>query len=609
MQFKKYTILVTVLLISLVGTYEALHSPNDTRYRGQYNEVLKKTFQELEQLNLDSAHRDYFKALKYLGGSERDDSKALELAESSARQGLIGAETLTGSLYFEAKNYPLAFQWFKNAAKDLDGYALYMLATKPYEPDFDPINQEVPEWKSWIATKEFADLLHKTAERGDSDGQYILGKWYYEGTNLKKNTQQGVEYLTRSADNYNNMAKYYLGSLYKNGDDAVRPNIAKAIEILGKSTSYASLEQLAGIYATDEKYKDIKKAEDILNNLCENNSALACINLANLLLTNDFEETEGLHDRAFSLFKKAYDLHEPLAAFYLAQMYMGGDVVDKEKGDRLYREVLDSLNPSVAIIKGLMYQKGIFVQKDLEKAKEIFGSLGDKNLLAKKLFEETVDEAFGISKPAAKGKKKRASKGSSSAKPEIEKEQEEPAVEVDIVGDALTKALNGAISYKDKSVITDIESSTGTITIFNPSDKSQVIITLGSLKRITDKDLKELRQFVYDAQKSSKGRTNVAEWLSGDPKILHSHSPKTILRHTFAQRVDELIQLYGEKSFYLTASNVVVKNKRVPGKIIDESGKEYAGFFEYDFYDDPKKGKVLYHRFLHPKSRTYVRSK
>lgn len=62
------------------------------------------------------------------------------------------------------------------------------------------------------AKKSF-DLILSSAERNYSKAQYLVGKFYLEGSGVAKNLDLGKEWLTRAAKQGNDKAKFKLTTL------------------------------------------------------------------------------------------------------------------------------------------------------------------------------------------------------------------------------------------------------------------------------------------------------------------------------------------------------------------------------------------------------------
>ncbi len=120
------------------------------------------------------------------------------------------------------------------------------------------------------------------------------------------------------------------------------------------------------------------------------------------------------------------------------------------------------------------------------------------------------------------------------------------------------------------------------------------MIELEKMPAITDKMLDDLQKFTYQKR--------VRDWFSEKDRLLEQKMTLTdsIVRHTFPEKVDQIVQLYGKK-YYFKTDKGTIKNYALFGKIIAADGTHYDGTFEHAFSDNSE--NVVYHRFLHPRSR------
>ena len=93
-----------------------------------------------------------------------------------------------------------------------------------------------------------------------------------------------------------------------------------------------------------------------------------------------------------------------------------------------------------------------------------------------------------------------------------------------------------------------------TITIENPSDQSTVVLPDIQIKRvITKTDSETLKHYSYDQR--------VQAWFSHETAA----RADTTLRHAFAQRVDEILQLFGQKALFINDVNDKRPNRTLRG--------------------------------------------
>jgi uncharacterized protein len=76
---------------------------------------------------------------------------------------------------------------------------------------------DLPTAKRAYEAKDFATAfkeLTPLAEQGNADAQFLLGKMYWSGQGVLKDTGQAVKWLTASAEQGNADAQLFLGSYY-----------------------------------------------------------------------------------------------------------------------------------------------------------------------------------------------------------------------------------------------------------------------------------------------------------------------------------------------------------------------------------------------------------
>jgi uncharacterized protein len=73
-----------------------------------------------------------------------------------------------------------------------------------------------------------AEWYRRAAERGHPDAQYNLGFMYLLGDGVQASTTEGLQWLTRSADQGDESAVRLLADLYRNGHYGVSPDTEEA---------------------------------------------------------------------------------------------------------------------------------------------------------------------------------------------------------------------------------------------------------------------------------------------------------------------------------------------------------------------------------------------
>jgi hypothetical protein len=170
--------------------------------------------------------REWFRA-RQLG----DVEAARKLLEDAAREGDVGAAWELGRMYADGdgvkQNPQLAFEYFggiadshadeppgtaqarfvANAFVRLAGYYLSGIPSSNIKPD----------------AVHARDMLNYAASYfGDRDAQYHLGRMYLDGQGVRKDTKQGIRWLSLSADKGQYQAQAFLGALLFKGQSVYR---------------------------------------------------------------------------------------------------------------------------------------------------------------------------------------------------------------------------------------------------------------------------------------------------------------------------------------------------------------------------------------------------
>ncbi len=286
---------------------------------------------------------------------------------------------------------------------------------------------------------------------------------------------------------------------------------------------------------------------------------------------------------------------------------------------KLFNEILNSKSPNALVFKALMYETGSGVEKNLMRAKtyyetctqtaiDLFATMGlsritkkiaEQELLSRTLLEEETAKA---SSTQSKEKSAIAPSRTHTLQDVSEKavlfgqESTTQSRETDFTSteEVLKNELNQALSYDDGSIITEISTKKDKIVIKNPLDDSMVTILTDKQEPITTQHLKTLKTFTYDDR--------VKKWFLTVQELRETTREKRE-RHSFAQRVDEIVQLIGKDAIFFKQDGTLEENKVLDGFITTKDGRMLKGRFEYALYDDQKANQVLYHRFLHPHSK------
>lgn len=555
----------------------------------------------------------YMTGLKYVYGLgvERDSQKGFSLIFEAAQTKLSAAQRAVGIAYYEGYGVPVdkkeAFKWLKIAALNGDPYALEELFVMPSTDRGKNNFCEVPEWKSFVEDKKNQTFLIHKAKTGELDAQFALANLRLQGEIVPKDEAWSIKQLLALSEKLYPPAQYLLAQCYRQGIGITR-DPHKAFELLQKAAPFSPSARADLASMQMEKgmpYTNIVEGKKVLEEFCNKGDGKACSTLAMSYVIPD-DNNEPDYDKAFDLFQKAYALGDTLALYYLAILSAQGFGPDAgpEQADKFYQKILSSQNPDLDVPKGIIYEMGTAkIKPDIKKAKKFYERAGTapfaRNRLQAIALQELANELGRLAAPPQKNKKKGKAKATTEPD-ELEQAGEpsscEPLIEpdIDIAGHVLKEMLNKQFTYDDGSIIRDIDTVQKIITIYNPYNNSTVTIALRELKPISQKEIKRLQKYTY-AQR-------VRDWFN--PKKAQERPVESVYRHQFAQRVDEIAQLYGTPAYFFTG-NDSIKNTILECALQLDNGTVLAGVAEFTVND---KGE-LYHRFINSRTRTVVRQK
>lgn len=338
-------------------------------------------------------------------GIEQNYSKAFEWFGKSASQGNKFAQYSLGSLYYYGsgveQNYEKAFQYYMLSANQGNAYACYevgkMLSSSQGTSEnaeesyayfqsayngFLKIEQDLADDKLWyrlgqiclngigceVNTKKALNYFIKSAEVGNSNAQYELGKQYILGEITKQNIEKGLDFLTKSAESNTN-SQYFLGKLSLDGN-VISQDIDKAIGWLTKSAENKNpiaAYRLGKIYLTGEYIiSNYKQAEKWFKLSAEQNNEYAQYALGKLYLDENYRD----YSLAEHWLTKSSDQGNSYAMLYLARLYLSGEIPkDIEKAMELLRQSTEKENNSASYTLGKLYLYGKDIPQDIEQTK------------------------------------------------------------------------------------------------------------------------------------------------------------------------------------------------------------------------------------------------
>lgn len=176
--------------------------------RGQNREALQVLQHAADSGSAEGAHRLALVFAQGLGGTTRNDTRALALFEKAAALGNQRAQVNVGILYFRGqgttKDLVQARAWLEKAAASNDPYALYALARAMEETQgaaaADPVRA--------------ADLYRRAAELGHPLAALRYGLALSDGNGVKKDFVAAHKWFTYAQQNGVPEAALALGDLY-----------------------------------------------------------------------------------------------------------------------------------------------------------------------------------------------------------------------------------------------------------------------------------------------------------------------------------------------------------------------------------------------------------
>lgn len=339
--------------------------------------------------------------LLYLSGRgvKKNYTAAMIWFQKSAENEYSPAFYQLGKIYYLGlgieKDFTKAFYWYKKSA-DLN------YAAAQYTISFMYKNGEGCEMNNLKAYY----WIEKSAENGYEDAYYIVGQSYLEGICYEVNYEKAYKYLSKGYEACDlncieSLADMYLKGLYVDKD------VKKALELYNLSIDYGSFElyfkvgkiyedeklineavdvyelghaqgdlkctqRLGVMYYNGEGVKrDLNKAISYMEIAAEKKAphAMYVLGVAYLRLNKFKEKTEEISKK---LFLEAYKLKSPYAAEYLAFIslneYAEGKEINKDKLLEYIDFGSESGLPESIFQYGYIYENGIVVEKDYEKA-------------------------------------------------------------------------------------------------------------------------------------------------------------------------------------------------------------------------------------------------
>lgn len=249
------------------------------------------------------------------------------------------------------------------------------------------------------------------SKQGDSSSQHILGILYKRGfTDQKVDIKEAVKWLTKSADQGDELAQEELFEMYYDGD-GVRKDIKKAvkwIKKLAKHNSGAQL-QLAKMYESGEGVtKNYKQMTKWIIKAAENNSThsthaqftLGVNYYHGLRVLKDYKEAVKWFTKAAEAKDSPFENFNNHAQERLARMYIDGKGVSKnyKKAEKYFRMAAEEGNTHAQYYLHLYANKMNIDTKEsmhwLEKSAGIGESHSEKVHVT--LYSKPIEQPYAV---------------------------------------------------------------------------------------------------------------------------------------------------------------------------------------------------------------------
>ena len=197
--------------------------------------------------------------------------------------------------------------------------------------------------------EEAQEEIEKLSESGDAEAQYQLADYYCK---IYKNPEKSFELYKQSAEQGNPEAQYAVGKIYLDGPEEV----FKKLKCPTKSEIY---------YDGEKVVKDPKKAIYWLKKSAEQGYAKAQHELGEYY----YNETADYKEAEFWL-RKSDEQGHPLSPYYLATMYEEGCIEEKNPEEKidLLKKSANRGSAAAQYYLGKMYYEGEEIDKNCKEA-------------------------------------------------------------------------------------------------------------------------------------------------------------------------------------------------------------------------------------------------
>jgi TPR repeat protein len=107
--------------------------------------------------------------------------------------------------------------------------------------------------------------LYHLAEQNDAEAQFLIGRKYYTGKDIQKDTNEAIKWLELAATQKHTKAQFQLGKIYFYGESGIRPNYLYALSYLkgAAKNNYAEAQFELGNFYLMGKTENVNYPEAI----------------------------------------------------------------------------------------------------------------------------------------------------------------------------------------------------------------------------------------------------------------------------------------------------------------------------------------------------------
>lgn len=305
-------------------------------------------------------------------GTLENSEEAFNHMKKAADLNLTKAFAFVGACYSMGKGIPIdhekAFEYYKKADESNNPDASYLLGT--FYDRGEGVEQNFE--KAFTYFQKAVNLNVPVAFNS-------LGLCYYNGKGIGQDFKKAFEYYQIAADLKVPEAIYNLGLCYHEGNGTEQDFEAafSCMQAASESNNPLAWSFLGYYYGNGIGVdKDSAKAFEFFKKASENNDATAMYNLGYYYSKGDCIEKDFF--AALDYYEKAYQKGIEKALINIGEIYIEQKEFGKAK--EKFNEALKSASPEIVSYGkyglGLLYLEGLGVERDFEKAVELFEESG-----------------------------------------------------------------------------------------------------------------------------------------------------------------------------------------------------------------------------------------